>query len=1168
MAKRIFGKRVIAILLTLVMLFNGVQISAFAAQNTAPELVQNFADTYYKQDGTAGSASDWEIHLSKTAAPTAQDNIYNITLKVETKDTITQVAGSTNGAAVLVLDVSNSMNTKESGCTVDGCGQDQDAAIHCTQYEQSKKFWKDQCKECGETKEAHASHHRFQQNNKTQLDSLKAAVAAFLDAFVKDAAAGEKRMIAVAVFGTDAVTVQNWVDVTNAAARADLKAKINSLSTGNGAYMGQSYLTNGGTNMEAGLVLGRNLLKDTTALAGIPANNQSLILFSDGEPTAKVGNVNSTSTEKVTYDGGDAGTRTDAGDYNDIANILSAVSAAKIAVKYNYNDNIGVLTAPPFTRVISSGSATLSVDLQGEAGKVITNKTNASTVTDPMGTGVSMITVTTGYDAAAEKWDLSKYTPTVANGITTYTITYQVELDPMAVALDANYPGYTVLTPANGATTLNYTYGEDATPVNADFNEPNIRGIRTFTVSYDYVGEVPAGAPEVPADQTYKAGASVKVAAAPALANYTFSGWDKTDFVMPAADVVIVGSWSENAKYDYSLTYDANFGDNETKADAENISGIYATTHNIGVDTNTFVRENYTFAGWNTERDGSGKSYAAGNTVALTASDNTEILYAQWIENTKYAYSLIYDANFGDNETKADAENVTGTYATALNITVDANTFVRENYTFVGWNTERDGSGKAYAANEIVALTSDNNTEVLYAQWVENEKYNYSVIYNANYGAGETKADAENVSGTYATEHNIGVDANTFVRDNYTFIGWATEADGEVVYNPGDNIHFVEGGEEVLYAQWVEDPKYNYTVIYNGNGGALAGGELSYGDSQNVTDTYATEHNVDVDANTFVRGNYTFIGWNTASDGTGTAYTADDVIALTSENNTQTLYAQWVENPKYDYSVIYNANFGANETKADAENVTGTYATALNVGVDANTFVRRGYTFIGWNTAADGTGTAYAAGEVIALTSDSNTAVLYAQWEINEYSYTVNYWVRVNGEAYALFSGDLGGAPTGEKAAFGTVIDKAYLDAKGLPATLTDAEYTYSFNAFEGVTVAEEGNVVNVYFTCIVEEEVEIPEEDIPLVEEPPVTEPPVTEPPVTEPPVTEPPVTEPPATETPEEEEIEIPEEDVPLADLPKTGDPIFVYIGSTVASAAGLICLLFGKKKEEFEK
>jgi len=1229
MAKKIFNKRTLAALLTLVMVFNLTGIGVFAAEETSgPALVQNFQDTYYKQDGSAGSANDWEIHLSKTAAPTAQDNIYSITVKVETKDTFTQIAGTTDGAAVLVLDVSNSMNTKESGCVHEGCEAGKNDAVHCVNYSR-RYFWKDSCRHCDQTEAQHEAHHAY--TEKTQLDSLKAAVAGFLDAFAEGAQSGEKRLISVVVFGTEAKTIQTWVDVSSANAREDLKALINSLSTGDGAYLGRSYLFNGGTNMEGGLVLGRNLLKQD-AVAAIPAANRSLILFSDGAPTASVSNANSTATDSIGYGGNDTGSRTDSVDYDDIASILSSISAAKIAVAYNYNDNLGILDVPPFTRVINSGADSLSVDLQGEASKVITNKTNASTVTDPMGTGVSMVTVTTNYSAATNHWDLSKVIPTVANGITTYIINYQVEIDPEAVAADPNYPAYTVLTPANGETTLNYTYGENATPVSAAFNEPSIRGIRSFTVSYEYVGEVPAGAPEVPADQTYKAGQLVQVAAVPVLANYTFSGWSKQDFVMPAEDVVIIGSWTENAKYDYTLIYDANFEtDPRTRADFENVIGTYATYHSLAVDGNHFDRPNYTFIGWNTESDGSGTAYAPAQAITLTAEDNTEILYAQWREYPKYDYTLIYNANFGGNETKADPDNISGIYATSHSIKVDPNGFARPNYTFVGWNTESDGSGTAYTVDQVITLTAQDNTEILYAQWQENPKYDYSVIYNANFGSNETKtdeqnavgiyenpygidvngndfvrpnytfigwsaspegevvyrtgdeivfttsgsvtlyaqweehpkydysviydanfddnetkADEQNISGTYATAYDITVNGNEFDREHHTFLGWSDSREGEVVYQAGDNIHFAEDGQQILYAQWEEHPKYNYTVIYNGNGGTLGEGQLAYGDSENLSDTYETAHRVTVDGNTFLRPNYTFIGWNTAADGFGTAYTAEEAIALTAEENTVTLYAQWQENPKYDYTVIYNANFGENKTKADAENITGIYDVTYSIAADANGFVREGYTFIGWNTAADGSGTAYTAEQAIALTAEANTVTLYAQWQIDRYEYTVNYFVRVNGGEYTLFAGTLPtGAPIGAAADYGTVIDQAYLEALGLPASLTDAEHTYDINAFEGITVTAEGNVVNVYYTCIVEEPpVEIPEEtlpkgDISLPEEPPVQE--------------EPPV-------------VEIPEEDVPMTDLPKTGDPVMIFAAMAALSGTGLVVL--GRRKKESEE
>jgi len=76
-------------------------------------------------------------------------------------------------------------------------------------------------------------------------------------------------------------------------------------------------------------------------------------------------------------------------------------------------------------------------------------------------------------------------------------------------------------------------------PVNPDPPAP-----ATYPVSYEYTGNVPENAPAVPATVEYEEGAAVTVAAAPALEGYTFSGWDKGDFEMPAEAVVIRGEWT------------------------------------------------------------------------------------------------------------------------------------------------------------------------------------------------------------------------------------------------------------------------------------------------------------------------------------------------------------------------------------------------------------------------------------------------------------------------------------------------------------------------------------------------------------------------------------------------------------------------------------------------
>ncbi|MDR3912124.1 MAG: InlB B-repeat-containing protein [Bifidobacterium sp.] len=67
---------------------------------------------------------------------------------------------------------------------------------------------------------------------------------------------------------------------------------------------------------------------------------------------------------------------------------------------------------------------------------------------------------------------------------------------------------------------------------------------------------------------------------------------------------------------------------------------------------------------------------------------------------------------------------------------------------------------------------------------------------------------------------------------------------------------------------------------------------------------------------------------------------------------------------------------------------SGTTATAAEAGV----FLRKGHTFAGWNTKADGTGTAYKAGAGIAYPAEGQTLTLYAQWKANTYKTEFRDW--------------------------------------------------------------------------------------------------------------------------------------------------------------------------------
>lgn len=67
---------------------------------------------------------------------------------------------------------------------------------------------------------------------------------------------------------------------------------------------------------------------------------------------------------------------------------------------------------------------------------------------------------------------------------------------------------------------------------------------------------------------------------------------------------------------------------------------------------------------------------------------------------------------------------------------------------------------------------------------------------------------------------------------------------------------------------------------------------------------------------------------------------------------------------------------------------SGTTATAAEAGV----FLRKGHTFAGWNTKADGTGTAYQAGADVAYPAEGDTLTLYARWEANAYKTEFRDW--------------------------------------------------------------------------------------------------------------------------------------------------------------------------------
>lgn len=147
--------------------------------------------------------------------------------------------------------------------------------------------------------------------------------------------------------------------------------------------------------------------------------------------------------------------------------------------------------------------------------------------------------------------------------------------------------------------------------------------------------------------------------------------------------------------------------------------------------------------------------------------------------------------------------------------------------------------------------------------------------------------------------------------------------------------------------------KPSYSIVYNANGGT--------GTTASQTKWYGD--NLTLRANGFTRSGYSFKRWNTNSTDTGTGYNAGGTY---TGNAGMTLYAIW------NRTVTFNANNGSGAPAAQ----TGIATSPITLSPTKPT--RSGYTFLHWNTKADGTGTTYNAGGTYPANNGSVT--LYAIW--------------------------------------------------------------------------------------------------------------------------------------------------------------------------------------------
>ncbi|MBQ2521000.1 MAG: InlB B-repeat-containing protein [Paludibacteraceae bacterium] len=591
------------------------------------------------------------------------------------------------------------------------------------------------------------------------------------------------------------------------------------------------------------------------------------------------------------------------------------------------------------------------------------------------------------YDATNTKFIQSTTTSNIkiytSNSTPVYTVTY--DLNGGEGTLPTNRPekSGTVITLASsaGLTKDGFTFdgwlcNVNSTKYNAGASYTMTAANTTFTaqweavsghtVTYNYNGATGgAGTPSA-------TGASVTLPT-PTKTDCSFQGWytsggtkagDGGATYNPAADITLYALWREDCAGSGTKTLvDINFKDaswsgktfsqaNDNNEDL--INGVYfwskSSDKHFSLASNT--SNGLTFPNNNMS---SGNTYFCIPITGINSSDKQiTVTLKHGYGSNKASYKYVYV----DGRTTFVDGNTNGSGGEAVSDAANADTqmsFTKGSLSNTSGHLIIGRNSSSYTQIYGVTVTTPNNATCYY------------VTYNGNGATGGFMTDET----AHGSGDNVAILANTYTRTGYTFTGWKTAPSSGTSYEPEGTITGISSNI-TLYAQWSAGTLYS--VTYNGNGATSGSVPVD------ASSPYASGSNVTVLGNTgsLALANYTFDGWATVNDGTGTSYTAGGTVSSIAAD--VELFAKWKQTV-----TLNTGSQGSEEEKTPYIYING---AALN-GFSAHSAA--GYTLNGYYSAASG-GTkvleangSFADTDVANYVTDgkwsrTDATTLYAQW--------------------------------------------------------------------------------------------------------------------------------------------------------------------------------------------